>query len=121
MSFSWWVQDRNGNDLLGDINSQMFGLGPSGWPGDTPCPNSVEDMRRRWADYPYTDKFEGAARDAVASIQAMASQNLESLKPHHECPACACPAVVPKGWSVEDIDRLLAIDLSTVWRAGGGW
>lgn len=120
MSFFWWIEDKEGNDLLAGCNKQMIGLGYNHEP-DTGSPFSVFDIRQRWAQSPYKDKLADAARDGFLEVQQMLRNNLESLKPHHDCPCCSCQSKVPVGWSVDEINKVLAIDPTKVWRAGGGW
>lgn len=125
MSFSWWCVDRSGNDLFKEygVHYQALGLGPNN-PDATEAPHRVSNIRAAFTDFSYADKFEDAARDAIALVQQMARANRESLKSEPHCPSCRCAGVgtyrTPHYWSVESIDRLLAIPLERVWRCGGG-
>ena len=121
MSFSWWVKDKTGSDLLAKhgINSQMLWLGANSYEC-TRSMYSVNELRSAWSSFRYKEKCEDAARDAVMEIQKLARQNKFCLIPRH-CKTCTCPTVKPDGWSVEEIDKLLSVDPSEVWRAGGGW
>ena len=120
MSFSWWIEDKEGNDLLAGCNKQMLGLGYDST-DSSPSPYSLQEIRIAWSQVPYKDKCKEAAVDAFNAVRRMVSTNLNSLKKKHECPCCTCEEAAPFGWSVEEINKVLAIDPEKVWRAGGGW
>lgn len=126
MSFSWWCEDKDGRDLFEefDVNRQALGLGPNG-PGTTEAPHSVGDIRHAWNSVPYKEKLEDAARDAVAIVQRLARENKESLIIPPHCPTCTCEGVgkyrATESWDIANIDKLLAVPLDRVWRAGGGY
>jgi len=131
MSFSWWCKDKDGKDLFAEFgaNGQALGLAPNGEPDpsytdgpEAPRPAySLCDIRRAWCEFVgFADDSQKAAREAVATVQAMARTNLRSLRPHH-CETCTCHELKPHGWNVAEIEKLLAVPLERVWSAGGGW
>lgn len=119
MSFSWWIEDKEGNDLLAGCNKQMLGLGCDS-SDSSPSPYSLKDIRIAWSQVPYKDKCQEAAFDAFNAVRRMVLNNLESLNKMHDCPSCQCE-INPVGWSIEECNKVLAIDPAKVWRAGGGW
>jgi hypothetical protein len=126
MGFGWWCKDRDGKDLFEEfgVHHQALGLGPNN-ASATDAPNRVSDIRSAWIRVPYKEDFEDAAQDAVAAAQAMALENKESLKREPHCETCKCPGTTgyraPEWWDIESIDRLLAVPVERVWRAGGGY
>ncbi len=119
MSFSWWIEDKEGNDLLAGCNSQMLGLGYDSQES-TPSPYSLQEIRIAWSQVPYKANCKEAAVDAFNIVRRMIGTNLNSINKMHDCPNCKCE-VKPLGWSVDEINRVLAVDPDKVWRAGGGW
>lgn len=101
------------------ISYKLFGLGPSN-SDDSDAPYRIEDMRGMVAECVYGDRLKEAAQDCFRRLQAMARENLESLRPRH-CPTCKCKALTPRGWSVKDIENLLSVDASTITYLSGGY
>ncbi len=83
-------------------------------------PFNAEHIRQTWANHPYKEVTEIAARDAVRHVQAIIRDNLDA-RAHRHCDTCACEPDPAVGWSVDDAKRFLLIPTERVWRAGGGW
>ncbi len=122
MSFSWWCKDKDGKDLFEEfeINHQAMGL------SDEECPRSISEVRAAFADVPYKDKLQDAARDALNFTQAFVLENLDYYTgpAHPDCPSCKCERArprVPFGFDIEQARRFISIPLTRVWRASGGY
>lgn len=120
MSFSWWIEDREGNDLLAGCSKDMSQLGESKT-GDTKSEWPVGALRGEWCKVKYKEHCKEAAFDAFMAVRKMIVDNVNySRMQIHDCPSCQCE-IKPFGWSVEECNKVLDIDPAKVWRAGGGW
>lgn len=109
MSFSWWCKGRDGGDLfaLHEIHPQALNL-----------PNS-DMVRKLWTEIPYKESSEMAARDAIMAIQSHLSRWVTD-RIHTDCDTCRCVRSVTTDEAAA-VARLLHIEATDVWRAGGGW
>lgn len=122
MGFSCTIMIK-GRDLTkyegGEISCKLFGLGPNG-SEQTSAPYRLEDFRDIVCRSVYGDKLKEAAQDSFRALQAMAKDNLNSLKPNH-CGTCSCGEEVPFGWSKEAIEKLLSINPNDITYLSGGY
>lgn len=123
MSFSCGIfqgkKKLAGYDKNDPIHAQLLGYGPN-CQNDTEAPYRVSDLRDIISSACYADELEKAAQDCFRRLQVALRENLNSLKQCH-CDTCSCPDNQPDGWSVEEINRVLAIDLKTITRISGGY
>ena len=108
----------------GVINGQLLDLAPN-TVGATDAPYRLEDLRAEVQACAYGDKYREPAQDCFKELQRMAKANLKSLEPKRHCDNCTCPEIAPinrpDGWSIEAIERLLAIDPKIITYVSGGW
>jgi hypothetical protein len=119
MSFTWSCYDQDGNDLFLEyhVTRGAWNLGPSRF-GDTQAPHGQEDFRALWRLWTAGPVGEYVARGLMEITQEWARQNAESLLREPHCETCTCPCCPgePDGWSIDEINRLLAIPLTRVAR-----
>ncbi len=109
-------KDITNNEIM---SSYLYGLAPSN-SEDTDAPNRQEDLRRIVSRCEYGDRLPEAARDAFKELQESVRDNINSLKQNH-CNTCTCEETIPKGWSKEACEKVLAIDSSSITYLSGGY
>lgn len=122
MSFSWWLHDKDGTDLLSKygIHYQMLGLSANCVGENGGEPNRVLDLRQAWIAVLFKDKLAEAAQSGLEAVQGLLRQNLSSFE-HKHCETCSCSATYPQYWDMDQIKRLLSIPVAEVFRGGGGY
>ena len=103
----------------GIISSGLFGLAPNSG-DDTDAPHRLSDIRQFINDSSYAHSHKPAAIDCFIVIQQMIEENLDSLNNCH-CNTCSCEPEKPRGWSVEEIKKVLEIDATTITSVSGEW
>lgn len=119
MGFGCQIILKDGTSLTsafgddGKIQYQLLGLGA----------NTSEATPSPWRVSHFRDVVACGIdpEETMKELQQMGRDNLNSLIPHPDCPSCECEAIDPEGWSVEKIERLLAIDPDKVKSIKGGY
>lgn len=101
------------------VGRSLFRLGPSRYE-HTDAPYTRNDFCHVVASCRYGDKHKEAAQDAFRELQAMAKDNLDSLREIHCC-TCKCEPKKPIGWDRKILERLLAIDPKKITYLYGGY
>jgi hypothetical protein len=124
MGWSITVKGKRGEDILEkyNIQHQFLGLAP-GSIQESKVRYVVDDLRLAVERIPYKDQFPKAAQDAIEAVKSMLRDNIESLKPHHDCPDCKCESDKPDkwSWSLEAAERFLSIPTEEVHKITGGY